>query len=84
MRLRNTERKNYDEKGLENLIWYQARVKKYANGLHAGKPKVKRSKKKSALKSFLETKTLFETDGPSLSECKRQAMSKMLLYVFRC
>ena len=40
MRLRNTERKNYDEKGLENLIWYQARVKKYENGLQIGKPKV--------------------------------------------
>ena len=48
MRLRNTERKNYDEKGLENLIWYQARVKKYANGLQVGKPKVKRSKKISS------------------------------------
>ena len=43
MRLRNTERKNYDEKGLENLIWYQARVKKYANGLQIGKPKVNKS-----------------------------------------
>ena len=42
MRLRNTERKNYDEKGLENLIWYQARVKKYANGLQIGKQKVKK------------------------------------------
>ena len=41
MRLRNTERKNYDEKGLENLIWYQARMKKYVKGLQIGKIKVK-------------------------------------------
>ena len=42
MRLRNTERKTYDEKGLENLIWYQARMKKYVKGLQIGKIKVKK------------------------------------------
>ena len=40
MRLRNTERKIYDEKGLENLIWYQAKMKKYVKGLQIGKIKV--------------------------------------------
>ena len=41
MRLRNTERKNYEEKGLQNSIWYQARVEKYVNHVKIDKLKVK-------------------------------------------
>ena len=43
MRLRNVERKIYDEKGLENLIWYQARVKKHVKDLQIGKLKVNKN-----------------------------------------
>ena len=56
MRLRNTERKIYDEKGLENLIWYQARMKKYVKGLQIGKIKVKNDQPGIVLILFFRNK----------------------------
>ena len=63
MRLRNTERKNYEEKGLQNSIWYQARVEKYVNHVKIDKLKVKYFFFHNSVLTFISYTISRNTDG---------------------